>query len=352
MSSQNNVWDQDNLDGLELLFSKNFMEENKQREQQIAANNSASQVLVIEPQFSGAIQISVNTQIQTNRRTNFYLDAEWPAQLLQKKMPIFYYPPVNENIYEQCAKIDTPTRLWLSEMGHFYYGTSSYVEVQLWMKNPDGKMQLIPKCRSHSSLIKLPGQPYEDKALSHEEVKWKRNTMVFGVNFNCTRSCFKSEIYMFIRIRLGHMYWESSLLELPFRRSEKRKQEQVGGFYDFSAASKKQLLTSEFIPQPVLSQPTQNSLLGQISQRSYVEEQLELQRRIIAQLQAMQQENASTYQQPKPTSQNLPILFASTMQEIWTLNASGQSNTTNSTSSNSTETQWFPDSNLPTVDFL
>lgn len=27
------LWEQDNLDGLELLFSKNFMEENKQKEQ-------------------------------------------------------------------------------------------------------------------------------------------------------------------------------------------------------------------------------------------------------------------------------------------------------------------------------
>lgn len=325
------------------------MEENKQKEQSKETAPS-SQVFVIQPQYSGAIQIAVNTQIQTNRRTNFYLDAEWPTQLLQKKLPIFYYPPINESIYEQCANIDSPTRLWLSEMGHFYYGTSSYVEVQFWMKNQEGIKQLIPKCRTHSSLIKLPGQPYEEKAISHEEVKWKRNTMVFGVNFNCTRSCFKSEVYMFIRVRLGYMYWESSMIELPFRRSEKRKQDQVA-FYELSATAKKQLLQTPQMYPVTISQPAENSLLSQMVQHSSVEEQIDLQRRILAHLQSMQ---SSEINQPIANHAKQPQndLFAPAMQELWHSSVHGPShNSTNSTLSNSTEIQWFPD-NLPTEELL
>lgn len=239
------------------------------------------------------------------------------------------------------------------------------------MKNQEGIKQLIPKCRTHSSLIKLPGQPYEEKAISHEEVKWKRNTMVFGVNFNCTRSCFKSEVYMFIRVRLGYMYWESSMIELPFRSkfffqsiylihdvsgltyfsgSEKRKQDQVA-FYELSATAKKQLLQTPQMYPVTISQPAENSLLSQMVQHSSVEEQIDLQRRILAHLQSMQ---SSEINQPIANHAKQPQndLFAPAMQELWHSSVHGPShNSTNSTLSNSTEIQWFPD-NLPTEELL
>lgn len=78
-------------------------------------------------------------------------------------------------------------------------------------------MQLINKCLTHPTIIKMNGQPYEEKAISHEEVKWSRNTMIYGINFNCTRTCFKSELYMFLRARIANKYYESGVVELPFR---------------------------------------------------------------------------------------------------------------------------------------
>jgi len=192
----------------------------------------------IEPQQHGAdpIRISIKTQIQTNRRTNIYLDAEWPEDLVGKKMPIYYYPPLEKEMHEQLKSIEEPGQLWLTEMLRYYYGSATYLEVQFWLKTKEGKMQLISKCDQHSSLIKMPGQQaYPEKSLSHDEVKWTRNTAVFGVNFNCTRTCFKSELFVFVRVRHGNLFMESTLIELPFRRSEKRKHDHDGGKQQFSA---------------------------------------------------------------------------------------------------------------------
>jgi len=195
--------------------------------------------LISEPQKFGSIHITIKTQIQTNRRTNIYLDctplagnglptgdseSTWPEGLIGKKMPVFYYPPLEETMHDQLKSIEEPSQLWLTEMLRYYYGTSTYLEVQFWLRTPDGKMQLIQKCSQHPLLIKMSGHgDYEEKAVSHEEVKWHKNTMIFGVNFNCTRTCFKSEMFVFVRLRHGNMYMESQLTELPFRRSEKRK---------------------------------------------------------------------------------------------------------------------------------
>jgi len=128
-------------------------------------------------------------------------------------------------MHEQIKNIEDPSQLWLTEMLNYYYGTTTYLEVQFWLRTQEGKMQIIQKCTTHPSLLKLPGQDYDEKTISHEEVKWTRNTVVFGVNFNCTRTCFRSELYMFIRVRCGDLYLESAMTELPFRRSEKRKGE-------------------------------------------------------------------------------------------------------------------------------
>jgi len=167
------------------------------------------------------------------------LDANWPEDLINKKLPIHYYPPNDETIYEKIKNVEEPSQLWMTELNGNPNGQLSYVEVQYWMKNQDGKMQLILKCGTHPSLIKMNGQPYEEKAISHEEVKWSRNTMIFGVNFNCTRTCFKSEIYMFIRVRVGNSFFESGIIELPFRRSEKRKHDNS---MDTPRASKRQIM--------------------------------------------------------------------------------------------------------------
>jgi len=180
----------------------------------------------IEPQQHGTdpIRISIKTQIQTNRRTNIYLDGDWPEDLIGKKMPIYYYPPLEKEMHEQLKSIEEPGQLWLTEMLRYYYGSATYLEVQFWLKTQDGKMQLVSKCDQHPSLIKMPGQTmYPEKSLSHDEVKWTRSTAVFGVNFNCTRTCFKSELFVFARVRHGNLFMESTLIELPFRRSEKRK---------------------------------------------------------------------------------------------------------------------------------
>lgn len=207
------------------------------------------------------MHISIKTQIQTNRRTNIYLDCgqlfkgenteessqeeseskevDWPEDLVSKKMPVFYYPPCEDTMHEQIKSIEEPSQLWLTEMTRYYHGSSTYLEVQFWIKTLEGKMQLIHKCPQHPSIIKMGNQgDYEEKAVSHEEVKWHRNTMIFGVNFNCTRTCFKSEIYVFCRLRHGNVFMESQLIELPFRRSEKRK------YHDNKKEGKKHVCTN------------------------------------------------------------------------------------------------------------
>lgn len=287
----------ENLGGFDAIFP-NSMEE-PEAKQEVEDNLSpTSQVVVLQPQLAGPISITIKTQIQTNRRSNFYLDAAWPEAMLQKAFPIFYYPPVDQNIHQQLINIDDPRRVWLSEMVHFYYGTSTYLEVQFWYKTPNGKFQLISNCNSHSSLLKLPGQPYHSKVISHEEVKWTRNSMVFGINFNCTRSCFKSEIYIFVRARCGHHYLESGMVELPFRRSEKRKSETVDT--DGLNASKRQLLQASpnFIESP---NPT-GALL--------------------------------------PTHNLPPVIFANTLQDLWNLAASSSPQISFSTTSHYKATQW------------
>jgi len=273
----------ENLDGLEAIFPNSMENENLHPKQDSTDTIAppTSQVVVLQPQLAGPITITIKTQIQTNRRSNFYLDAAWPEIMLQKAFPIFYYPPIDQNIHQQLSNIDDPRSVWLSEMLHFYYGTSTYLEVQFWYKTQSGKLQLISNCNSHSSVLKLPGQPYHSKVISHEEVKWARNSMVFGVNFNCTRSCFKSEIYVFVRARCGHLYLESEMIELPFRRSEKRKSETVD--VDNFTASKRQLLQS--IPNF--------------------------------------SENPRTNALPLLPSQNLPpMIFAHSLQDLWHLAAS------------------------------
>jgi len=172
------------------------------------------------PSYFGGIRIGIKTQIQTNRRTNIYLDASWPDQLLnyQQKVPIYYYPPIDENM----KLTENPSQLWLTETLH--PESKIYLEVQFWAKNPDSKaMQMVVACNTHPSLIKLSGGSYQQKAVSLEEAKWNHEQLVFGVNFNCTRTCFKSELYMFVRLRAGDIYLESDMTELPFRRSEKRR---------------------------------------------------------------------------------------------------------------------------------
>jgi len=293
----------ENLDGLEIMFP-NTMEENSSK---IETSNSAiptSQVVVVQPQLAGPISLTIKTQIQTNRRSNFYLDAAWPESMIQKTFPIFYYPPIDQNIHQQLINIDDPKRVWLSEMVHFYYGTSTYLEVQFWHKTPNGKFRLISNCNTHSSVLKLPGQPYQSKMISHEEVKWSRNSMIFGVNFNCTRSCFKSEIYCFVRARYGHHYLESELIELPFRRSDKRKSEMIDN--DNLNASKRQLLHAT---------PTFN-------------------------------ENPNSL----PLPRNLPpVIFATTFQDLWNLAASSSPQLPFTTSS-AQKVQW--DTTTFSTDFL
>jgi len=193
----------------------------------------------------GSVNITIKTQIQTNRRTNIYSDANWPEGLVNKKMPVYYYPPLDETMHEQLRSIDDPCQLWLTEMLRYYYGSSTYLEVQFWLKTPEGKMQLILKCGQHPSLIKMSGQSYEEKSVSLEEVKWAKNQMVFAVNFNCTRTCFKSELYVFVRVRVGNLYLESKLTELPFRRSEKRKHEKNVSSTESPKVCKKQNMKSK-----------------------------------------------------------------------------------------------------------
>jgi len=252
-------------EGLELvgnLLMKNLLEESDYANQQSVLTHGAANpaqkrnpehqienppYLMIEPKCVGQLDITIKTQIQTNRRTNFYIDANWPEEMLNKKFPIFYYPPVNSAIHDPLNNVIDPKNVWLSEMAHYYYGTSSYMEVQFWMKLDD-RMKMILKCNTHPTIIKLPGQQYDEKTISSAEAKWARNTIIFGVNFNCTRTCFKSEIYIFVRIRSGHYYMESGLVELPFRRSEKRKNEgsmPVMPVEFLNPSSKRQLLHAE-----------------------------------------------------------------------------------------------------------
>eukprot|EP01114_Cavostelium_apophysatum_P012250 TRINITY_DN2719_c0_g1_i1.p1 TRINITY_DN2719_c0_g1~~TRINITY_DN2719_c0_g1_i1.p1 ORF type:complete len:239 (+),score=51.13 TRINITY_DN2719_c0_g1_i1:551-1267(+) len=138
-------------------------------------------------------------------------------------MPVFYYPPTEDTVYDHIKSIQEPSKLWLTEMLRKQYGNTTYLEIQFWHKNQDGNMQIVGKCETHAGLIKMSGQVADEKSVSLEEVKWTRETMVFGVNFNCTRTCFKSELYIFARVRNGNTFLESQFAELPFRRSEKRK---------------------------------------------------------------------------------------------------------------------------------
>jgi len=208
----------------------------------------------IEPQFNGPIKITIRTQIQTNRRTNIYLDAPWPTDLVNKKIPVYYFPPFDDTMHEQLRSIEEPTQMWLTEMLRYYYGSSTYLEVQYWVKTPEGKMQLIGKCANHPGLIKMTGETAEEKSVSLEEVKWTKDTMVFGVNFNCTRTCFKSELYLFVRVRCGNFYLESGFQELPFRRSEKRKHDHSN---DPSRPSKKLVRKATKKQQPTKSTKTE-----------------------------------------------------------------------------------------------
>jgi len=211
--------------------------------------------LISEPVFHGPITITVKTQIQTNRRTNLYLEANWPEELINEKMPVYYYPPLDANMHEQLRSIEEPAQMWLTEMLRYYHGSSNYLEVQYWLKTAEGKMQLILKCGNHSSLIKMAGEDEEEKAVSHEEIKWTKNTMIFGVNFNCTRTCFKSELYVFVRVRFGNLFFESGLTELPFRRSEKRKNNERDSD-SFSKHSKKSSKSKSSKPRTKKNPPT------------------------------------------------------------------------------------------------
>jgi len=235
----------------------------EEMQSQLQENHLAEHPFTIEPQLSGSVNITIKTQIQTNRRTNIYLDANWPEGLVNKKMPVYYYPPLDEAMHEQLRSIDDPHQLWLTEMLRYYYGSSTYLEVQFWLKTPEGKMQLILKCGQHPSLIKMIGQSYEEKAVSLEEVKWAKNQMVFAVNFNCTRTCFKSELYVFTRIRVGNLYLESKLTELPFRRSEKRKHEKNSGIESPKITKKQNLKTkSSKVPTAAVSGSVVEDLLS------------------------------------------------------------------------------------------
>jgi len=180
--------DDDNIGVLEALFQTPGLEENGDpkapqtnqnypAEQEQLVTPSPSDLVMIETQCVGKIFVTIKTQIQTNRRTNVYLDGNWPKEMANKKFPIFYYPPVDYALYEQLGHVNNPSNIWLSEMLHYYYGTSCYLEVQFWLNTT--KMQLISSCNTHPSVIKLPGQPYDEKTISHEEAKWARNSLFF-----------------------------------------------------------------------------------------------------------------------------------------------------------------------------
>jgi len=210
------------------------------------------------PSYFGCIRIGIKTQIQTNRRTNIYLDASWPDQLLnyQHKVPIYYYPPIDESMNDKLT--ENPSQLWLTDTLH--PETKTYLEVQFWAKNPDSKeMQMVVGCNTHPSLIKLSGGSYQEKAVSLEEAKWNHEQLVFGVNFNCTRTCFKSELYMFVRLRVGDIYLESDMTELPFRRSEKRRHDPNT---EVTRCSKRQLIAPKVKQTPAIKVESTEGLDG------------------------------------------------------------------------------------------
>jgi len=177
----------------------------------------------IGPSCRRVISINIKTQIQTNRRTNIYLNSNWAGELVNQKIPVYYYPPIDQDTHEVIRSVEDPSQLLLTEMLRQSNGATTYLEVQFWLKTSEGKMRLIQHCENHPSLIKMARSECNEKALSLEETKWTKDTIVFGVNFNCTRTCFKSEMYVFVRVRCGDVFYESTFLELPFRRSEKKR---------------------------------------------------------------------------------------------------------------------------------
>jgi len=194
----------------------------------VPLSNPISQIIPSRPQYAGPIKINVKTKIQTNRRTNVYLQADWPSQMVNKRLPVFYYPPIEGSYSHVLSDIEDPNKIWLTELTHASSTTNQcYLEVQFWLRTHTNRKTIITRCSSHPSTVKLPGTAFDDKTqkvISHDEVKWTRDSiMIFGINFNCTRTCFKTDMYVFVRARFGNLYLESQLEELPFRSGDKRK---------------------------------------------------------------------------------------------------------------------------------
>jgi len=175
--------------------------------------------------FGGNIHIELRTEsgLMTGRRTLFFLEAEWPSEILQQKetvdIPAFYYPGVR-SIH---GNYDDPTKTWLTE--ELLPGTNVYLELQYWTTLGE-RMQLIQGCSKHGNIVKVhDSHPSKSKEASDSHVNWKGTSQPkIAMCFCCTPSCFKKQDpFMFARLRIGNLYFQSQWFQLVFRKSTKRK---------------------------------------------------------------------------------------------------------------------------------
>jgi len=175
--------------------------------------------------LGGNINVELRTEsgLMTGRRTLFFLEADWPSEVLQQKesldIPAFYYPGVRSS----NGNHDDPTKTWLTE--ELFPGTNVYLELQFWTVNGE-KMQLINGCSKHGNIVRVPdSQPSKARESSDSHVNWKGTSQPkIAMCFCCTPSCFKKQDpFMFARLRFGKLYFQSQWFQLIFRKSTKRK---------------------------------------------------------------------------------------------------------------------------------
>jgi len=208
--------------GTPILKSRNTSMSNSYESSELKVPNSSKYLL-----NGGELKVDLRTEsgLMTGRRTLFFLEANWPAEILQQKetqdMKIFYYPGTKNVDWQP----DDPTKLWLTE--EFFPGTNVYLEVQCWSQNGD-KMQFISKCNKHENIIKVANASnYKNKDVSDSTVNWKGSSLPkIAICFCCTPSCFKKlDPFLFIRMRFGQVVYQSQWFQLVFRKSTKRRRD-------------------------------------------------------------------------------------------------------------------------------
>jgi len=183
------------------------------------------------------VELRSESGLMTGRRTLFFLEAEWPTEILQQKefqdIRIFYYPG-NRNV---DWNPNDPAKLWLTE--RFFPGTTVYLELQFWALNPTGNMEFVSRCHKHGNIVKI-STHRNAKDNSDQLVNWKGSSAPkVAMCFCCTPSCFKkTDPFMFARLRFGNYCYQSSWFQLEFRKSNKRRSSGSFDEEDFHPSSR------------------------------------------------------------------------------------------------------------------